>query len=155
MPVEVTIQGLTFTYEPRYSAGHTLDEGEAKALNQVMKENLRNNFAQKVSAFQEGAVSEEIIQASFAEYVEKYRFSDRQTVERPTNKVEQIHSKLIREMAEAVCRRNKTTFKDLSEARQEALLETIRASKPELLEEAKRRFEQLQSITAAALEDVQ
>lgn len=155
MPTEVTIQGITFSYEPRYAEGHVLNEGEAKALNQTMKENIRNNFAQKVKAFQEGAVGEDIIRASFEDYVANYKFSDRQIERQPANKVEQIHNKLLKEVAEALCRKNNTTFKELSESRQDALLETLRARRPELLDEAKRRFEQLQSISADALEDVE
>lgn len=155
MPTEVTIQGLTFSYEPRYFPGHTIDEGEAKALNQAMKENVRNNFAGKVKAFQEGAVDEAIIRASFEEYIASYKFSDRVVERQSTNKVEQIHMKLVKEVAEAACRKNNTTFSALTPARQEAFLATIKAKKPELLEEAQRRFAQLQAISSDALEDVE
>ncbi len=46
----IIIQGQTFTASLPYAAGQALTESEARALNQVRLENIRNNFASKVKA---------------------------------------------------------------------------------------------------------
>lgn len=43
-PKIISIFDLDFTVSQPYEAGHTVTEAEAKALNQVRKENLGNNF---------------------------------------------------------------------------------------------------------------
>ena len=44
----VTIAGLAVELSTPYAAGHTLNEAEAKTLNQVRIENIRNNSAKAV-----------------------------------------------------------------------------------------------------------
>ena len=46
----ITIQGVEFTVASPYAEGHTITEAEAKALNQVRAENIRNNCAGLVKA---------------------------------------------------------------------------------------------------------
>lgn len=48
MTKSITIQGLSFDVSAPYNEGHTLTEPEARALNQVRAENIRNNMARKV-----------------------------------------------------------------------------------------------------------
>jgi hypothetical protein len=50
---DITIQGVVFSVMQPYSEGHPITEAEAKALNQVRAENIRNNMASKVKAEQE------------------------------------------------------------------------------------------------------
>ena len=45
---EITIQGMGFAVPIVYAEGHPLTANQAAALNQVLAENLRNNFASKV-----------------------------------------------------------------------------------------------------------
>lgn len=45
---ELTIAGEVFTVSAPYAAEHVCTEAEAKALNQVRAENVRNNMAKKV-----------------------------------------------------------------------------------------------------------
>lgn len=40
----ITIQERQFQVPAPYAAGHQIDDGEAHALNQVLAENVRNNF---------------------------------------------------------------------------------------------------------------
>lgn len=72
----ITIQGKQFTVPQPYSAGPTeLSEGEAHALNQVMAENIRNNFgAQMKAATEEGKT---IGQSELDAYTAKYQFGVR------------------------------------------------------------------------------
>ena len=55
---EITIAGQTFAVLQPYAEGHTITEAEAKALNQVRAENVRNNMAGKVKAAAEGTAAE-------------------------------------------------------------------------------------------------
>jgi hypothetical protein len=61
----------------RYAAGHTLTDGEAGALNQTLHENLRNNFAKKVSEGQEAGVPVETLQQQLDDYANDYQFGVR------------------------------------------------------------------------------
>lgn len=65
-----------------YVAGQTINEAEAKVLNQTRKENLGNNFRSKVRDFQEGKLIEDgapvtldQLLASFAELDKSYVFT--------------------------------------------------------------------------------
>ena len=74
---QITIQGQTFKVPLRYSAGHTLNEGEAGALNQTLHENLRNNFAKKVAEGVEAGVPLETLQQQLDDYASEYQFGVR------------------------------------------------------------------------------
>lgn len=76
----ITIQGHTFDATQPYAAGHAITEAEAKALNQVRAENLRNNFATKIKSAQgdaEALTEEQLatLRAEFAEYDAAYEFT--------------------------------------------------------------------------------
>lgn len=74
---QITIQGHTFRVPIRYAAGHTLTDGEAGALNQTFHENLRNNFAKKVSEGTDAGVSLEVLQQQLDDYANEYQFGVR------------------------------------------------------------------------------
>jgi len=74
---QITIQGKTFRVPLRYSAGHQLNENEAAALNQTYHENLRNNFAKKVSDGDEAGVPQETLQQQLDDYANEYQFGVR------------------------------------------------------------------------------
>lgn len=74
---QITIQGQTFRVPIRYAAGHVLTEGEAGALNQTYHENLRNNFAKKVSDGVEAGTGMEIMQQQLDDYANEYQFGVR------------------------------------------------------------------------------
>lgn len=74
----IVIQGKSFTVTQPYDEGHTLTAAEARALNQVRAENLRNNFANTVKAVndgKEGNIGEENLEAEFAKYDSEYSFA--------------------------------------------------------------------------------
>jgi len=74
---QITIQGQVFRVPVRYSAGHTLTEGEASALNQTLHENLRNNFAKKVVEGTEAGLTMETMQQQLDDYASDYQFGVR------------------------------------------------------------------------------
>jgi hypothetical protein len=76
----ITIQGHDFATSQPYAAGHVATEAEAKALNQVRAENLRNNFAsqmKRVKGDAETFTDEQLaaLQTAFAEYDVGYEFT--------------------------------------------------------------------------------
>jgi hypothetical protein len=76
----LTIQGVEFTASTPYLEGHVVTDAEAKALNQVRLENLRNNFAARVKAVKgeaEALTEEQLaaLAAEFATYDSEYQFS--------------------------------------------------------------------------------
>tara|TARA_R110000868_G_scaffold274194_1_gene533413 strand:+ start:220 stop:720 length:501 start_codon:yes stop_codon:yes gene_type:complete len=76
----ITIQGLDFTASTPYDEGHVVTLAEAKALNQVRLENLRNNFASKIKAAKgeaEALTSEQAaaLTSEFAAYDAEYVFT--------------------------------------------------------------------------------
>lgn len=77
----IVIQGLDFNVPTPYAAGHVLAENEASALNQLLHENLRNNFASKVKKAKEeagdGEVDHGALQAALDEYASTYSFGVR------------------------------------------------------------------------------
>lgn len=75
---QITIAGETFTAPTPYAEGHTLDANEASALNQLLHENLRNNFAKKVKDAKEaGTFDLAAFQAQFDQYADGYKFGVR------------------------------------------------------------------------------
>lgn len=62
---QITIAGTIYTAPSPYVAGHTVTEGEASALNQVLHENGRNNLARKAK---DGTLTQADVDAYFATY---------------------------------------------------------------------------------------
>src|SRR5262249_22566148 len=74
---QITIQGKTFRVPIRYAAGHTLNDGEASALNQTLHENLRNNFAKRVVEGDEAGLGQDVLQQQLDDYAADYQFGVR------------------------------------------------------------------------------
>ena len=77
---EITIAGYLFPVTQPYEAGQTINEAEAKALNQVRAENIRNNQATAIKKAKddEGNLSDEAyaeLKKAVAEYDAGYEFS--------------------------------------------------------------------------------
>lgn len=51
----ITVQGIKLDVPQPYDEGHPLTDAEAQALNQVLAENLRNNFATRIRAAKDEA----------------------------------------------------------------------------------------------------
>jgi len=154
--MDLTISGRHFTFEPRYAAGPVdLTEGEARALNQVMKENLRNNFASQLKALEAVGSSDEAIQAAFAQYVEQYKFSDRASERAPADKVSQMVRSMAEEILRAACVKNGINYKDLPDDTRQGALEAILATEGQALRaEAERRLSVATNISAAIFDQL-
>lgn len=65
---KIIIAGAEFTIPQPYTEGHAVTAGEARALNQLLAENVRNNMASKVKA-------NEVDAAAVLDYATKYEFN--------------------------------------------------------------------------------
>lgn len=70
-----TINGLAFEISMPYEAGQTINEAEAKALNQTRSENIGNNLRAKVKEMAEAGESHEAIAAIVSEADASYVFT--------------------------------------------------------------------------------
>jgi hypothetical protein len=144
-PVSITISGHEFTIPVRYEEGDELDAGAASALNQTYREAIRNNLSKK-----EGLTQDQV-----NEYASHYEFGVRTPgTGRQSDPV----------MAEAM-RLAKALLKDkLKAAGKKADADAItEAAKsllshaqygPPIMEKAKARVAEAQSIASAELGDI-
>lgn len=74
----ISILDVEFNVTMPYDAGHTINEAEAKVLNQTRRENLGNNFRTLVKAHvdgAEGALTLDDLKAEFAKRDSEYVFT--------------------------------------------------------------------------------
>ena len=159
---EITIAGVTFAVLQPYVAGHVVTEAEAKALNQVRAENIRNNCASKVKAAAEGTAKEgeptaDTIETYVAEYDAGYEFTLASVGggKRPTDPVEVEAMRIARDQFSAFATSKKLTVKAIKEAKGEEWVNgklAELAERPENIKEAKRRVDARNKSAEAALE---
>lgn len=144
--VEVTIAGKTYSIMERYEEGHEVTAGEASALNQTMRENIRNNLA---SLEKEGKLSQDEID----KYASEYQFGVRTGGGRTTDPVMAEFMRLARvQIRDALKRAGKTADAEQVTAAAKAL-----ASHPKgepIMALARQRVEQAKSVAASALDDI-
>lgn len=164
MTKEITIAGQTFPVLQPYVAGHVITEAEAKALNQVRAENVRNNTASKVKAAMEGTQKEgEPTKDNIAEFVAKYDAEYVFTLasvgggRKPTDPVEVEALKIARGVFADWASGKKLTVKavreKIGEEAYEAKLAEI-AEREEVVKEAKRRVKARQAAAETAMGDL-
>lgn len=150
----VNILGINVVIDDIYSTGHTLNEAEALALNQKRREHIMTNLRLVAKrelaapgADQDAVVAKLTVQ--FADYSTNYKFSERVETEKPDPA--QVEARRIaRQLLEADLRKqgiNPRTVEDMDE-RISALIE----AKPQLLETAQRRIEELRKIAEETLD---
>lgn len=163
---EITIAGHAFPVLQPYAAGHSITEAEAKALNQVRAENIRNNMASKVkAAFADGEdrkeddPTPETIADFVAAYDNAYEFTLASVGagRKPTDPVEAEALKIARTTFADFCASKKLTVKAVREKIGEdaynAKLAEI-AERDEIVKEAKRRVKVREAQAGAALDDL-
>jgi len=152
---EITIQGLIFKAPAPYVEGHVLTGNEANALNQTFGENLRNNFAKRVSEAKEAAGEAGLSEATvaklhsdFAAYAEGYEFGTRRQ-STPKDPVMAEAMKLARAKIVEKIRENGKKVSDYAEGTVDKLAEQLVASRPWFKEEAERRVAAIAESAAA------
>lgn len=71
---DLTCQGQELNIGCPFEEGHELTAHEAGAMNQLFKENIRNNFAPRIKAMSEGGESLDAMQKAADEYCGEYEF---------------------------------------------------------------------------------
>lgn len=75
---EITVQGVPLSVPAPFQEGHKVTANEAQALNQLLSENVRNNFANTVKKAKEaGDADPQKLQPQLDEYVQGYEFGAR------------------------------------------------------------------------------
>lgn len=153
----LNILDIDFDVTQPYSAGHTLTDAEAKALNQVRRENLGNNFRSTVKKAQEDAaaagreVDIDALKAQFADLDAKYVFSLREVSARAKlDPVEREARNLVKAELRAYFAGQGKKFADLPEDEQERLIEA-NASNPDIVKIAKNIVNQRSKISGLNL----
>jgi len=142
--VELTIGGNVFTVMERYEEGHELTAGEASALNQTMRENVRNNLAKK----------EGLDQGYVDQYATEYQFGVRTPgTGRTTDPVITEFMRLARQkIKEALKANHKTADAEAINTAAKSMIGTPRGEP--LMALAKQRVEEAKSVAAESLADL-
>lgn len=149
--VAYNLAGVTVDVPQPYEAGHECTEAEAKALNQTLLENLRNNFYAKMKKAKEtGQESVDALVAKFNEYANSYRFSGKRQTRAPVDPVlREAHKIAMAKLKEALAEKG-VKFNTVKNA--DELAEALVAKYPAIMEEAKRRIDAQKSVAIASLE---
>ena len=120
----ITIQHAEWNIEPRYAAGHVLNENEASALNQTFFENIRNNWASRLKTSSENNVA--LSQDDLDRYVQEYQFGVRSLVNRePRDPVAAEERRLARAVVSEHIRAQGLRLKDVPDEQFDAFVDSI------------------------------
>lgn len=166
---DITVQGLTFSAPQPYSAGSVeLTEGEASQLNQVLAENLRNNFAAKIRAKVEAhkkannmaedadvgadVLDKDELDNEFEAYAKEYEFGVRQASSGPRAPADPVGKEAYRmaraKIKEAVIAKG-YKLDSVSKERMDGLIKQLLEKNPAIREEAERRVNATAEIALA------
>lgn len=163
MQKEITIAGLLFPVTLPYAEGHALTEAEAKQLNQVRAENVRNNTAtavKKLAVDPEAKVLEftaealAAAQALVAKYDTEYVFTiGGAGARRVTDPLEKECLSIARAHVTASIKASGKKVKDFDEAKIEAKVEEL-AAHPDIVKIAKSRLREREKLSEALALDL-
>lgn len=163
MQKEVTIAGLVFPVSIPFAAGHVLDEAQAKQLNQVRAENVRNNTAsavKKLAVDPEAKTLEytaEAIAAAndlVAKYDAEYVFSMAQAgPRRVTDPLEKECLSIARAHVTAKIKEQGKKVKDFDAEKLEAKIEEL-AQHPDIVKVAKTRLKEREKLSESLAMDL-
>lgn len=152
----IVIQGVSVEVSQPYAEGHTVTAAEAKALNQVRAENLRNNLAAKVKEIKGDAeeLSQEQlsqIAATVAEYDKAYEFSMASAGggSRTTDPLEAEAKAIARQLVSNAVRKSGIKLKDYPKDKFDAKVAEV-MELPEVQSAAKERLKKKAKLAEAA-----
>jgi len=148
----VTIQTKTFTVYKPFAEGHPCNGPEAGVLNQIIAENLRNNFASIVKkAIDDGSFDQAKMQAKLDEYFESYNFGERRG-RGPADPVERETLNIAKDIVKSALREKGHKLADVATEDINRLAEKLAAEQPEITKEAKRRVDQRSKLGVGELD---
>lgn len=155
----VQIAGVEFELSTPYAEGQTINEFEAKALNQTRLENIGNNFRKAIKAAVEGvegAKSLDAIRAEIAEYDANYQFTARASGGGSTKTpLEKMAEKLAKAYLGMVLKQKDMTMKAYIEANgKEAFDAKVAevAEHPDIVKRAKEELKAQEKMAAQTLD---
>lgn len=160
---DLVISTMPFKVPAPYFIGHVLTENEASALNGLLAENLRNNFAAKIKKDFEAAdekgterPSLETLQTELTAYAETYEFGVRRagsgTIGTSTDPVERELNKMARELIKSRLKEKGVKLKSITEENLQELVDKLIAGRPALRLEAERRVNSLKELDAGEVD---
>ena len=151
---ELEIGGIVFTAEDVYAEGDTLTASEAKALNQLRRENLRNNFRKKVKDAGDNPTSAAIaaLKTEFASISETYEFAGQRAPRVTRDPVLAIAKKLAKTMVRTGLKKKNIDIDTMADGLFDKLVAQC-AERPDVMAEAKRQVEATKAIAELALDD--
>lgn len=105
---KIIIAGNEFTIPQPFETGHVCSEGEARALNQLLAENVRNNMASKVK---DGTADAAAILA----YANEYQFSAASVAKPKLDPLEAEARKQAKTLIKAALKEQGVKFEDVDE----------------------------------------
>lgn len=152
---DTTIASQKFSIPQPFVAGMTLDEGGARALNQLVRENVRNNLAGRLKEDAEGKV-QGLTQADVDAYVTEYEFGAARGGggERGLTPVERKARAIAREKVKAAlaAKNIKLDLKtEAGKAKMEELVSNV-AAKPEIVKMAEKQLRDIEKISTDELD---
>ncbi len=143
---EVTIQDNKFAVPQPFSKGHTCTENEAAALNQILVENTRNNFAKRVKvATENGTFNQTDMQAELDKYLASYEFGIKRGGG-PTDPIGKEANSLAKDLIKNALRKKGFKLSDLSSKRLNELAAEALEKNPNIRKEAESRVKRREKL---------
>jgi len=157
---DLMIAGMQFKVPAPYGEGHTLTANEASALNGVLAENLRNNFAIQIKRQLQTAETNgtekpslETLQSELTDYAAEYEFGVRRTssgsIGTSADPVEAEAQKMARELVKVRIKERGYKLKSFTDDAIQDLCDKLLAARPGLREEAARRVQRPKAISGS------
>ena len=152
----VVIQNESFDIPRPFLEGYVCTNADASVLNQVLGENTRNNFADRVKKAKEAATDEapfnkKKMKAEIDEYLETYEFGVRRG-RGPADPVEREALNIAKDIVKNAIREKGMKLGDIDVENINKLAEQVVAENPDVTKEAKRRVDQRNKMTAGELD---
>lgn len=146
---EVTIDSENFTVPQPFADGHVCTAHEASALNQLLVENSRNNFAARIKRAKEKG-TDIPTQADLDAYISEYEFGERRATSGDPVQREAIE--LARPHVLNAIKKAGGNLKDYKASEITTKAAELVAKNPQLLEQAKGIVAQKAAIGSAELQ---
>ena len=154
MAKTILIQGEAFEVTEPYNEGHTITLVEARVLNQVRAENIRNNNRKKVQAAIEAGTVDAVRQ-EVAEYDKNYTFSTPgEGVKRTLDPIEREARRMARDQIRAKLAESGKKFKDVDPESLENAIEQL-STRDDFVQAAKKVVNARSKFASPDLSDIQ
>lgn len=156
-PAKIKIAGEIFAVPEPYVEGQPLAANEAHALNQLLHENLRNNFAAKVKKAKDGGTLDlAALQADLDTYAQGYKFGNRSvgTARVTLDPVEREARALAKAAIVDTIKAKGKKLKDYTADQITAAVDTLLAREPKYQLAAEQLVAQRNAVAGAAMDDL-